>query len=328
MRHTAKALTAAAALVLALTGCAGGPAASETPATPGALRAVNIGAVPTVDIAVLYLGEKQGFFEDQGLELDIEFGAGGAALIPALINGQYDIIYSNIISALQGVERGLPLVVTAPAGVASGDVEADTAAIIVPDDSAIQSPKDLEGKTVAVNTLSNLHEIMVREVVIKDGGDPDAVQFVELGLPDMGAALDSGQIDAMSTSEPWVGTWMQAGDDRIIALNPSEADVDFIHSVYLTTQEKAQADPGLIEAWRAALEESFAYAMDHVDEVKAEMANFSDVDPGILQQMAMSRYTVDFSRDDVLRVAEMTQRAHVLQDPEKATDLLIDGAAG
>lgn len=318
MNRAAKVLTGFAALTLALTACGtGGSAAPTESSADGELQTVNVGAVPVVDVAALYIGENEGYFEEEGIALNIEFGQGSAAMIPALLNGQYDIQYGGSVNLLQAVGSGLPLVATAVGGRTTGVVGEDHGGVVVPADSDIQSAKDLEGKTVAVNALKGLHEVFLWSAITKDGGDPSKVNFVELALPDMGAALESGQIDAASTAEPFLGVLL-GGGMRLAVSTYAEADPDLVTALYFTTAEKASTDRDLIERFNRALEKSFAYASENPDAVRAELSNFTQIDPALIDTMILTNFTWGLSEADLQLIADLAADAGTLEDPDDA----------
>ena len=91
-------LTAAtAALVLLTAGCGGSTAGSTT---PEGKTQVTVGVIPIVDVAPIYLGVEQGFFGDENLEVKLETAQGGAAIVPAVVSGQYQFGFSNTTSLL------------------------------------------------------------------------------------------------------------------------------------------------------------------------------------------------------------------------------------
>src|SRR5918999_218563 len=106
-----------AAVTLCLAACVcngedGGGAATPTEAD-GELRTVTVGMLPILPTAALHAGIEQGFFEDRGLELKIESGQGGAALLPAVVSGQMQFATSNPVSLMQAAEQGLDVQVIA-----------------------------------------------------------------------------------------------------------------------------------------------------------------------------------------------------------------------
>ncbi|HXF02613.1 MAG TPA: ABC transporter substrate-binding protein, partial [Arthrobacter sp.] len=86
----------ALAAVLALTACGGGsPSGGGGETAPagggeasGGMTKINVGVIPIVDVAPIYLGKEEGFFEEEGLDLELTLAQGGAAIIPAITSGQ------------------------------------------------------------------------------------------------------------------------------------------------------------------------------------------------------------------------------------------------
>ena len=135
-----------------------------------AAEVVNVGVIPIVDVAPIYLGKEKGFFSKRGIDVHLQLAQGGAALVPSVVSGQFQFGFSNLMSLLAADARGLDLKVVA-AGVASnGKQGADFSAVVVPKDSPVQSMKDLEGKTVAINTLQNMGEVSIGASMLKAGG--------------------------------------------------------------------------------------------------------------------------------------------------------------
>lgn len=327
MKRPATTLIAAASLAFALTACSSGAAEPSSPSADGEIQTVNIVGVPVVDMAALYVGENQGYFEDEGLDLNIEFGQGTAAMIPALLNGQFDIQYGGSVNLLQATDAEMPVVAIAAGGRTTGEQGADHGGLLVLEDSPIQSAADLEGKTIAVNALRGLHEVALWASIRKAGGDPTKVSFIEMALPDMGAALESGQIDAASTSEPFLGV-LQGQGARLVASLYVDADPDFVTALYFVTAEKAQSDPELIERFTRALEKSFEYSQSNPDDVRAELENFTEIDPALIETMTLTDFTWGLTEDDLLLIAELAADANALENPEEAAERASGYLAG
>src|SRR5699024_12497246 len=86
-----------------------GPAEGDNAAQDGQLSQVSSGVIPIVDVAPIYLGAKEGIFEEHGLELDLTLAQGGAAIIPAVQSGDYDFGVSNVTSLVIVILLVLPL---------------------------------------------------------------------------------------------------------------------------------------------------------------------------------------------------------------------------
>lgn len=110
MRRTLTAFLTAPVL-LTMAACGGDDAESPQGggAEGGGLEAVTVGVIPIVDVAPVYLGQDQGFFEECGLDVSLETGQGGAAIVPAVVSGESQFGFSNITSLLLAASEGLPL---------------------------------------------------------------------------------------------------------------------------------------------------------------------------------------------------------------------------
>ncbi|MFE7031088.1 ABC transporter substrate-binding protein [Streptomyces sp. NPDC057621] len=322
------ALAAAAGLALSLTACGGGESSggqdpsSKTPVT------VQAGFIPVIDVAALYLGEKQGFFSERGIKLDIKTAQGGAALVPPVVSGQYQFAFSNIVSVLSARGQGLPLKVIASGSNSTGTEGKDVTMIRVPKDSPIRSAADLEGKKVSVNTLNNLLQMLGEVAVDADRADPDKVEFVELPFPDAVTALGKGDIDAMVTAEPF-DTIAADKDTRVIASPYLDmAKSSLTTSVYFTSEAQLKKNPNLFTALKAAIDESLAYAEAHPRETRAQLSSFMKIDAGVAQKVTLPTFAPAIEQSSVETFVK-TARAHGLIDKDISYDDLVwSGTAG
>src|SRR5688500_12281627 len=94
------------ASMLALAACGGGDDDGGSTDAPRAgegrePREGTVGMLPILPPAGLCAGSEERFFEDRGLEVTVETGQGGAALLRAVMAGQIDCATSNPVSLLQ-----------------------------------------------------------------------------------------------------------------------------------------------------------------------------------------------------------------------------------
>ena len=66
----------------------------------GAAEKLRVSIIPINDVTPLFSAIKQGYFAEEGLEIDTAPSAGGAVGIPGLVAGSYDIVYGNVVSML------------------------------------------------------------------------------------------------------------------------------------------------------------------------------------------------------------------------------------
>lgn len=300
----------AAAAALALAACGGGgddgtatPTAGGQTGAEGETRTVTVGMLPILPTAALYAGIEQGFFEERGLELKIETGQGGAALLPAVVSGQMQFATSNPVSLLQAREQGLDVQVIAhwTSSRTTGD---DASAVMTSADSGIASAKDLEGKTVSVNTLSGMGGLTIREAVRKDGGDPDEVRFVELGFPDMPAAMQAGNVEAIWVPEPFITIVLGSGG-RVVTYPGQQSVPGHPTQLFFTTAELVESDPELVRSMTEALNETLEYADANPDAVRAAASDVVKMEPDLLAKVRMEEFGSDLRSEQVTKIGEL-----------------------
>src|SRR5690606_21603782 len=91
----------------------------------GELTPVTVGSLPIVDTAAIHLGVEQGIFAEHGLDVDLQIAQGGAAVVPAVVSGEYQFAFSNVVSLLVASSQGLDLQIVASGNSTSGDPAAD-----------------------------------------------------------------------------------------------------------------------------------------------------------------------------------------------------------
>jgi NitT/TauT family transport system substrate-binding protein len=174
-------------------------------------------------------------------------------------------------------------------------------ALVVSGDSDIKTLKDLEGKTIACNSLNNTPHLAVLTTLEEAGVDWKSVKFVEVGFPDMALALEKGRIDAADISEPFLTVAKQAGD-RLLAAPYREVKQDLPLSSWFTTQEYLDSNSDVAERFYRAVEKSNAYAQAHQDEMRQYAVDKLGVDQKLADEMALPRYPEGTPSVDVLQM--------------------------
>jgi NitT/TauT family transport system substrate-binding protein len=292
----------------------------DTPATEE-LTSIEVGVVPVVDVAPLYLGIDQGFFEEEGLDVEPVVAQGGAAIIPAVVNGDQEIGFSNIVSLLIGQTEGLPVQVISQGIQATDDPENDTAAIAVAADSGITEASDLEGKTIAINTLRNISELTVKAALEGEGVDVSTLRFVEVPLPDMIGQLEAGQVDAAGLVEPFVTAGRDAGYEMLIH-DRVATEPEMTVATYFTSNELLESDPELVEGFVRAMNRSLEYATENPDAARQAISQYTEIPPETLEQVVLPLWQTDLNQDSIDLIAELMV-TYDIADEEADVDALI-----
>jgi NitT/TauT family transport system substrate-binding protein len=321
-RLIAAAAAALTAITLAACG-SGSPSGSGTqggPASAGTTK-ITVGVIPIVDTAPIWLGKSKGFFSAEGLDVDIQTATGGSAIVPGVQSGSYDFAFSNLISVMVARDKGLDMRFVANGASTTGDPAKEFGGVLVKADSPIKSPKDLAGKKVSVNNLSNIGDTTIKSIVEKDGGDPSAVQFVEVAFPDAQAALDKGVVDAAWILDPFRTSAVEAGY-KVLSANFVAFDPKLDIAGYFTSGDTIKNKPELVDKFKRAMNKSLEYAQANPQEVRDIVGTYTKIDAATRAKMNTPLYRSEFDRAAVQKLGDAAQKYGTLQKPVNLGELL------
>lgn len=282
------------------TAAAGQSAAAPAPAE---VTKLTIGVIPIVDTAPFRMGVSKGFFKEKGLDITVQDAQGGAAIVPAVMSGSNEIGFSNLSSLIVAQSRNLPVQLVAAGVATTGDTSNDFGGVVAKGDSDIASAKDLAGKTVAVNTLKNIGEVLVRYGVEKDGGDASAIKFVEMGFPDMAGQLAGGNIDAAWTVEPYTSIIKGQGG-KVIDYNLAGFDANLQIGGFFTSKDYASKNPQIITAFDEALKQSNEYATANPEELREFLSTYTKMDPEVQKAVVLPKWPTSIDQAALQKLAD------------------------
>lgn len=294
---------------------------NEEPAAKGQPDKVTVGVIPILDVAPIYLGKEKGLFAKHDIDLTLKQAEGGAAIVPAVMSNEYQFGFSNIISLLLAKSQGLPLKVVSNGTNSTGEDGKDFAGLYVRADSPITSAKQLEGKTVAANTLQNIVDTSVRASVRKDGGDPTKVKFTALPFPDQPAALQNGQVDAVFVVEPFQQAVLANGA-KLIASSYVDAAPDLCVALYFTSEQTQTENPDLVKRFTDAMQESLSYADSHPDETRQIIGTYTKIDKAVIAKATLPKYPAEINRDSIEKMADLAKEDGLLTESVDLNSLL------
>ena len=288
---------------------------------PGEPDKVTVGVIPILDVAPIYLGKDKGFFEKRDIDLELKQAEGGAAIVPAVVSGEYQFGFSNVISLMLAQSEGLPVKVVSNGTNSTGVDGEDFAGLYVRADSPIQTAKDLEGKTVAANTLQNIVDTSVRASVRKAGGDPTKVKFTALPFPDQPPALANGQVDAVFVVEPFQQAVLGAGARRI-ASSYVDAAPNLCVALYFTSEQQRAENPDLVKRFTEAMAESLSYADANPEETRQIIGTYTKIAPETIAKLTLPKFPSEINRDAIETMADLATEDGLLTKPADLDTLL------
>jgi NitT/TauT family transport system substrate-binding protein len=284
------------------------------------VRVQDTAGVPS---AFLEYGVQEGFFKQRGLDVQVTPSQGGATVVPAVIAGDTDIGGSNLVSVLLAQDKGVPVKIVAPGTFVRGDREQDFSAIIAAGDSDIRSPKDLEGKTLAVNTLKNVAEVTAKASLAKRGVDVSSIKLTEIDFPDMNGALTQGRVDAAFQIEPFVSLAVKEGH-RIVDRPYVGTKPGLQIGCYFASEQYLTENQDVVESFR----EGVAQTANAITEDPAAFREFlpkaSEIPPPAAQKAVLPAWKADNDQASLELTAELMKRYGVTDEKPDTSEAIED----
>lgn len=164
--------------------------------------------------AAMFIAIERGYFEEQGINVDLQPFDSGAGMVAPLGSGQLDVASGSISAGLyNAIARDVDLSivadkarVTPPNGFQALVVRKELI-----DSGEFNGYEDLEGLTVAISARGNANERPLNLMLQEAGLDFGDIQLEEIGFAEQIAALENGAIDAGILIEPSVTLAVQNG---------------------------------------------------------------------------------------------------------------------
>jgi NitT/TauT family transport system substrate-binding protein len=267
---------------------ASGPRADDLPrvaaAPAGQVVQLRVGYLTITSNIDLPIARDAGYFAEEGLAVDLTAMAGGAEILPALIGGSLDLGTLNIVTHILAQDQGFRA-----KGVAGGNVQKrgePIHGILVRADSPIQGARDLEGRTLATNTLNNIDHIMQQVWLQRNGADPRRVHFVEIPFPQHPAALAQGRVDAIGPVEPFMTIALSQGA-RLIAHHYTDVNEETLLAYYGATDDWLARNADLAHRFHRAVRRTNDYLASNRQEIRNAAVRYLNMDPDLAQRVGL-----------------------------------------
>lgn len=175
----------------------------------GATAKIRVGSSPVISSAGIYLAEDEGYFKEQGLDVEItDVANSGAPMTLLLSKNELEVGAGNLTSGLfNAALQGQQFKLVADKGHVEKD--RDYIALIVRrdliDSGKYKSLKDLKGAKMGLTALDGVSQQIVAERFLKKAGLTEKdVTFVKLSYAEMNATLKTKGLDATVQLEPFV----------------------------------------------------------------------------------------------------------------------------
>jgi NitT/TauT family transport system substrate-binding protein len=295
-----------------------------TGARANAADAVHFAAIPIDGGAQAWYAQSLGYFSAAGITPQIDAISNGGAITAGVVGGSIDVGYSAALTIAQAHEKGVPVTIIGLAG--SYLTKSPISSLMVPVDSPVKSAKDLNGKIVAVNGLRNITQLATQAWCDQNGGDAKSLSFVEMGFPEMPAALAAHRVDAAFVTEPVVSNALRLNSARVIGKPYDAIAPEFTISVWFTTTSWAKANPALVRRISSVFKQTSVWANAHDADSAQILSGITKLPLAVVGGMTRSRFPESVSGRTLQPIIDCAAKYGYLQKSFPASELIDPNA--
>lgn len=246
---------------------------------------------PNTNHTGLYVAVNEGYFEQEGLHVEIiQHQEGTAEQLVSAGSAQFGISYQENVTFARA--EGIPIISLAAV------IQHNTSGFASLQEKGIVSAKDFENKKYG-GWGSPIEEATLRYLMEQEGADPEKMQIVTTGDADFFQASSTGEIDYAWIFEGWAGieARLKGMELNYIDLGKVAEVFDYYTPVIITSENQIHENRGLVEKFMRAVDKGYQFAMENPDaaaEVLMEHAPELDRDLVVESQ----RYLADKYQDD------------------------------
>ncbi len=284
------------------------------PFAASAQEKIKLGVLPFSESLAAIIADKQGFFKEAGIEVELSKFDSGALAVPVLQSGRLDIVLSNTVATFQAIEQGLDAVVLAPGAIVRGAPPDTTTAVIVKK-GAIKSPKELEGKRIGVNVINSTAWLHAVAWLDKHGVDWTKVRFTEVPFPQMNAPLLNGQLDAIVQVEPFRSALMASGNAEIVGWPYVETAPNTDITQYIALASWAAKNHATAAKFAAAVAKGAQFAAANEAATREINLQFTNLNPALRDKVLLPLLGTAINLPEMTHTMQLMQKYGLLKTP-------------
>lgn len=269
---------------------------------------VSVGVLPLADYAAVYWAAEKGQFEEEGLTTELVPLQGGPIGVQKVASGELEFSFSNAVSSTVAVSKGAPIVTVA----LTSSLGNGSNVVFVKPDSPIQDLEDLDGKSVGVNTVGNIGDTALNNLILESGSDVKP-SYVEVPFPEIAAGVESGSLDAGYLPEPFVAAAKEAGLRQVVDLTQGP-NRELPAATFVTSKAYVQECPENVAAFQRAVNAASEEIAANEEEFREFLPTISPIPPEAAQVVLLPVFETSISEEKLQRTADVLIKLGLVPD--------------
>lgn len=262
----------------------------DTIKTPKKISVMEV--TRSIFYAPQYVALSQGFFEEEGLEIDLTTGSGADSVMTAVLSNQVDIGFSGPEAAIYVYNQG------------STDYPKVFAQLTKRDGSFLVSRKenvdfkweDVKGSVIIPGRVGGVPNMTLQYVLRKNGIniEKDVTLDTSISFDLMAGAFSAGNADYVSLFEPTASATEIAKAGHIVASIGAGTD-EVTYTTYYATTSYIEENKDVIQSFTNAINKGLEWVKTHTaEEIADAIAEyFPDTDRELLITVVQNYIDID-----------------------------------
>lgn len=223
--------------------------------------------VRSVFYAPMYVAINEGFFEEEGIEIELSTGQGADKTMQQLLSGNVDIGFSGPEQVVYIYNQGredYPVVFAQL-------TQRDGSFLVGREEDANFDWKSLRGKELIGGRPGGIPQ-MALEYVLKDNGinpKTDVSMVTNIDFTATSGAFISGTADYVALFEPTASMLEEAGNGKIVA-SIGESVGNIAYTCFYTTKSYIEENPDIVQKFTNAIHKGQEWVDTHSNEEVAD----------------------------------------------------------
>lgn len=240
--------------------------------------------------APYFLGLDKGFYAEEGIDLTILEGKGGASTLQLIAAGTDTFAVTDLPAMMKGVDKGLPVVAVMAIW------RKNSTCIVSLAESGIKEPKDLAGKSIGASPGSATTKML--PAFLKDNGvNPDSVKIVLLDPQTYPRLFLQRKVDAITGYTITRIPALEDAGEKGAVLEFYNYGFKMIGDGIVVNQKLLRSTPNLIPRFLKATVKAWQYAMKNPDEAVQSLIKHFPMLKG-KEKMTRSQLLISFNYFD------------------------------
>ena len=269
--------------------------------------------VRSVFYAPMYVALNEGFFKDEGLDIELSTGQGADKTMQQVLSGSSDIGFSGpeqVIYIYNQKRKDLPIVFAQL-------TQTDGSFLVGRNKEENFKWESLKGKTIIGGRPGGVPQMTLEYVLKKNGLQPgkDVTFITNLDFTATAGAFKAGTGDYVALFEP-TGSMLEKDKSGYIVDSVGKAAGNIAYTCFYSTKSYMEKNPEVIQKFTNAIYKGQLWVTNHSDEevAKSIQSFFPGSDLAILVNVIKNYRSINaFAEDPTLKEADLSKLMDIIQ---------------